>query len=217
MGLDMYLTAVVHVKAPIDGYTYCDKYGAGEDYVSNWDWEKDVEGKKRFEALVDATGIEPTAEHPAFSVAAPTPEREGIFEIGAFVGYWRKANAIHDWFVRNVQDGLDECQTSIVSRADLKSLRETCAAVLETVEVEQGQVHESTTYDGSFSETKHFINGRVIKNPEAAITLLPAKSGFFFGGTDYDEYYLQNLEDTVKIIDDALRFDVKHYTYRASW
>ena len=28
------------------------------------------------------------------------------------VGYWRKANAIHNWFVQNVQDGRDECQKS---------------------------------------------------------------------------------------------------------
>jgi hypothetical protein len=26
------------------------------------------------------------------------------------VAYWRKANAIHSWFVQNVQDGVDECQ-----------------------------------------------------------------------------------------------------------
>lgn len=25
------------------------------------------------------------------------------------VGYWRKANAVHKWFVENVQDGVDEC------------------------------------------------------------------------------------------------------------
>ena len=26
------------------------------------------------------------------------------------VGYWRKANAIHKWFVDNVQDGNDDCK-----------------------------------------------------------------------------------------------------------
>ena len=28
------------------------------------------------------------------------------------VGYWRKANAIHGWFVRNVQNGKDDCGTN---------------------------------------------------------------------------------------------------------
>ncbi len=25
------------------------------------------------------------------------------------VGYWRKANQIHNWFVKNVQGGVDDC------------------------------------------------------------------------------------------------------------
>jgi len=31
------------------------------------------------------------------------------------VGYWRKANHIHKWFVDNVQNGVDECLTYQVS------------------------------------------------------------------------------------------------------
>ena len=36
--------------------------------------------------------------------------------------YWRKANAIHKWFVDNVQDGVDQCQTSYVTRDQLEQL-----------------------------------------------------------------------------------------------
>ena len=25
--------------------------------------------------------------------------------------YWRKANAIHGWFVKNAQQGIDDCRT----------------------------------------------------------------------------------------------------------
>ena len=38
------------------------------------------------------------------------------------IGYWRKANHIHKWFVENVQEGEDNCQNSYVSREDLKKL-----------------------------------------------------------------------------------------------
>lgn len=31
------------------------------------------------------------------------------------VAYWRKANAIHKWFVDNVQEGNDNCQSYYVS------------------------------------------------------------------------------------------------------
>ena len=48
------------------------------------------------------------------------------------VAYWRKANQIHSWFVRNVQDGKDECQESSVSLEQLTTLRDLCKKVIET-------------------------------------------------------------------------------------
>lgn len=36
--------------------------------------------------------------------------------------YWRKANAIHRWFVQNVQEGSDDCRDYEVSREDLNKL-----------------------------------------------------------------------------------------------
>jgi hypothetical protein len=88
------------------------------------------------------------------------------------VGYWRKANQIHNWFVGNVQDGIDECQLTIVSKEALEELLSRVNKVLE----------------------KH----------SRARTLLPSVGGFFFGGTAYDEYYFENLENTKEIISKVL-------------
>lgn len=46
------------------------------------------------------------------------------------VGYWRKANSIHKWFVDNVQNGVDECQSSPVSRENLLKLKNACQDAL---------------------------------------------------------------------------------------
>ncbi len=46
-------------------------------------------------------------------------------------GYWRKANAIHQWFVENVQNGVDECQLAYVERSQLDRLKELCEEALE--------------------------------------------------------------------------------------
>lgn len=46
------------------------------------------------------------------------------------VGYWRKANAIHKWFVDNVQNGKDDCQTAEVSFDQLLELKDVCQRVL---------------------------------------------------------------------------------------
>ena len=42
------------------------------------------------------------------------------------VMYWRKANAIHKWFVDNVQGGEDDCREYPVSNDQLIELRDTC-------------------------------------------------------------------------------------------
>jgi hypothetical protein len=40
------------------------------------------------------------------------------------IAYWRKFNALHAWFVRNCQDGIDECQKSEVTKDKLEILLE---------------------------------------------------------------------------------------------
>lgn len=44
--------------------------------------------------------------------------------------YWRKANAIHKWFVDNVQGGKDDCKEYLVSIDDLKQLLSVVNSVL---------------------------------------------------------------------------------------
>ena len=45
--------------------------------------------------------------------------------------YWRKANAIHKWFVDNVQEGKDDCGTYYVSKKKLSLLLETITNVID--------------------------------------------------------------------------------------
>ena len=100
--------------------------------------------------------------------------------------YWRKANQIHNWFVENVQNGIDNCAMYYVSQTSLMELKEICEKVLE--------------------------------NESLASLLLPTQSGFFFGSTDYDEFYFEDLKYTVEAIDRILkenRYD--WYKYMSSW
>jgi hypothetical protein len=39
---------------------------------------------------------------------------------------------------------------------------------------------------------------RVLKNHDLAHSLLPTQSGFFFGGTDYDDWYFSDVKDCLK-------------------
>lgn len=57
----------------------------------------------------------------------------------------------------------------------------------------------------------------VLKDKSKAPDLLPTQSGFFFGPTEYDEYYFQDIEDTIEIIDKCLKLDFDYFTYESSW
>lgn len=145
MGLDMYLTARIHLAS---------------------------------DAGVEVSGVDATQ---GLEVAAVEYD----------LGYWRKANAIHGWFVNQVQGGVDDCASYDVSIYQLRSLRDACNKALEEI------------------------------NPEG----LPPTSGFFFGSTDVDDYYWDDLRMTVDICNkaEALMNGTTHqrrwwrFTYQSSW
>jgi hypothetical protein len=59
---------------------------------------------------------------------------------------------------------------------------------------------------------------KVLDNNELAEKLLPTASGFFFGATEYDQWYFNDIEETIKIIDNALLMpDQWDFNYRSSW
>ena len=118
----------------------------------------------------------------------PELREETIQGIDVRVGYWRKANAIHKWFVEHVQEGKDDCGDYLCSVDQLKELKAVCE--------------------------------RVIAFRHLAVELLPTTDGFFFGSTDYDEFYFRDLEYTVKFLDRAIeladtgKWDIE---YSSSW
>ena len=87
-----------------------DMYLTGKRYIwEHTDDPKEIELKKALEALPN--------------LGASSRRVKGIDVEGM---YWRKANAIHKWFVDNVQDGLDECKEHYVTREQLTALRDAC-------------------------------------------------------------------------------------------
>lgn len=163
MGLDMYLYAQKYIR-----------------FMSS-----DEEGKRNqeFDKLVELTELGELIdkEHGYISAYAKVQ-----------IGYWRKANAIHKYFVDNCANGKDDCQEVDVSRETLEHLRDIC-----------GQLTQS-------------------KDVEKAKELLPPQSGFFFGGTEIDDWYFSDVEFTYnllnkileKIPEDNYAYD---FIYRASW
>ena len=60
----------------------------------------------------------------------PIPiKKDRVSYITEEVCYWRKANAIHRWFVDNVQYGIDDCGEYNVSAEQLQDLVNICKEV----------------------------------------------------------------------------------------
>lgn len=132
-------------------------------------------------------------------------------------GYWRKANQIHNWFVENVQGGEDNCKSYYVDQEQLRELLDTVNDILSKVELIDGVLDTGYRIEGGV-KTMLTEPGKIVANPEVC-EALPTTSGFFFGNTDYNEWYVRDLEDTKKILEDALdeKYKFDDYEYRASW
>lgn len=58
----------------------------------------------------------------------------------------------------------------------------------------------------------------VSKDNDKAEELLPTQSGFFFGGTEYDEYYFDSLSETYKTLNTLIKnYPDDEYYYQSSW
>jgi hypothetical protein len=182
-------------------------YLKADFYVSGCDHSKDDE-KAKYAAVLKAFDLSPT-------ICESTPS----LTVSATVAYWRKANAIHKWFVDNVQDGVDECQPSDVSRKQLEELVRLCKEVVSGSELVPARVQNGTLYTKGKVE-RLMEDGFAVKDPTVAMEKLPTTSGFFFGGIQYDHWYFDDLKSTITQIETLLnnpKFERADFTYRASW
>lgn len=151
-----------------------DQYLYASRYTSPADWRPE-DDRKVFKDILKTIGGEEFVDTDLPSLT-----------VDLKVGYWRKANQIHQWFVKNVQDGEDNCAEYWVDRDKLIELRDLCKLAL----AEKGKASE----------------------------VLPPQSGFFFGSTEIDEWYWQDVQSTIEIIDKCLKMDDRwSFKYQSSW
>jgi hypothetical protein len=139
--------------------------------VRLWNFQKEEE---QFEVIVKKGGV-----------TYPKINPKNVTTIVEEVGYWRKANQIHRWFVENVQDNVDNCGEYFVPKVRLEELLELCQ--------------------------------KVKADNSLAGVLLPTGTGFFFGGEEYDEWYFNDIETTIEVLQEALSDEDASYYYSSSW
>lgn len=67
---------------------------------------------------------------PGVTIPKPYLKNFGSMQLEVPIAYWRKAHHIHDWFVREVQDGVDNCESFYVDVDKLRELDKLCANVV---------------------------------------------------------------------------------------
>jgi hypothetical protein len=114
------------------------------------------------------------------------------------IAYWRKANMIHNWFYTNCANSTQkDYDYLLVKKTQLEELVKVCKEVLTYKDI----------------AIKEKIIGELIEK-------LPTKSGFFFGSTQYDENYFNDVEHTISLIDNVLEttdFDTETVFYYGNY
>ena len=176
MGLDMYVT--IRHK---DTQSKLEAYEAWEQKYSYEEWQRLTEEQRE-----EWRNSEPEYDENMY---------------GKELMSWRKANQIHNWFVKNCQNGVDDCERYVITVADLMKLKELCEKILTMTEKHKEMRY--TSY-GATEKEEVDVLCLTLEGVEYASEHLPSRSGFFFGGTEYDAWYVWELENTVEQINDTL-------------
>lgn len=224
MGLDMYLNKFPrYKKVTPDQICAIESYFDWVDYKTKENYDGSFERwcNRKLEDLPSLEVIEFYRQfyNKKYSLW-DVDHKYGYMQVHEQVGYWRKANAIHSWFVDHVQDGDDDCDYhQEVTKGVLEDLLSTCEKVLASCEMVSGKIQNGITYENG-KEKIDWVDGKYIYDDSVAQELLPTTSGFFFGSTDYDEYYVRDIQDTIDIITRVLEttdFEKEMVYYVSSW
>lgn len=175
MGLDMYLEKMPKIK----GYNFGELIEIS-NHIANY-----INGKEELEKYEKYEELKPYIKNRG--------EYFNWYDLREQIGYWRKANQIHRWFVENIQNDVDDCGYYEVSKEQLIELKELCEKILNADNNDFELVAKGT---------------------------LPTLGGFFFGSTGYDEWYKSDIKNTVEIINKALEetdFENNYIIYTSSW
>ncbi len=86
------------------------------------------------------------------------------------------------------------------------------------MEFKNGKTKKQKIKTGYADGKETFEEIDVLADTKEIEELLPTTSGFFFGATNYDEYYFNDLELTIEIIDKCLKLSENwDFEYHSSW
>ena len=176
-------------------------YLSKKTYVKKWGHEKPEEA---FNVTVQKGGV-----------TYPNIKSERISYITEEIMYWRKANQIHGWFVQNTEE-LEADRKYYVTKVDLEVLLETCKKVLELLATAP---KTTTQVVGGWKNGEQYMVDVEVYDNDILQDILPPTQGFFFGSDTIDEWYKEQIVETIKFLEEELPTcdDDADFEYYASW
>lgn len=181
-----------------------DMYLSKKSYVKQWEHNKPED---QFEVSVKKGGV-----------TYPNIQSKRISYVEEELMYWRKANQIHGWFVSNTNEIVEDVRYTL-DTDNLKELLETCKQVMDVLNTSK---KKTTQVVGGWKNGEEYMEDVEVYDDEATEKvqqLLPPVQGFFFGSYEIDEWYKQNIEDTIKFLEEELPncSEYDEFEYYASW
>lgn len=134
-------------------------------------------------------------------------------ELSFEAGYWRKHNALHAYFVDRIQNGKDDCKEYYVDREILQEIIDKSKKdmeYLDSLKFHNSEEQKDILTGGTFSY-------RIYEDVDESKLNFQTQEGFFFGSTDYDEYFYKDLQDTINQLEEALKNKDGDFYYQSSW
>lgn len=146
----------------------------------------------------------------------PNIKPERVSNVTEEIMYWRKANQIHGWFVNNCEERVPDVKY-YVTKEDLGNLLETCKKVIEILN--QSEKKTTKVVGGWKNGENYMVDVDVYDGTNEIMELLPPTEGFFFGSDTIDEWYKQQVEETITTLESELSIiSVGYgYEYYACW
>ena len=158
----------------LDMYLYLEKYESCSRFNEDYKQKKDTFYPEELEVFkIDERNF---------------MSKETLYQIG----YWRKANAIHNWIVTNCADGEDRCQRIYLTTKDLEKLLSLVNQVLENHDLADQLL---PTVDGFFFGNKNYDE-------------------WYFKDLEYTKELLEKLLAFMKDNKMSMDYDI---IYQASW
>ena len=178
-----------------------DMYLSKKTYVKQWSHRQPED---QFEVSVKRGGND-----------YPNIKPERVSYVIEELMYWRKANQIHGWFCNNTEELVADVRY-YVTKTDLEVLLETCKTVLSILEKAPKKTKQVVA---GWKNGEQYMEDVEVYDNDVLQDILPPTQGFFFGSDTIDDYYKEDIVNTMNFLQEELSTsdDDAEYEYYASW